>query len=82
MLFKAAAMRNKFTSLLPSAAGTASASGSIFLPFIKTCSTSIRFWVRVPVLSEQITDTQPRLSTAFRSFMMAFSFAIFWVPIA
>ena len=29
-----------------------------------------------------MTDTQPRLSTAFKSFMTAFSFAIFWVPIA
>ena len=40
------------------------------------------FWVRVPVLSEQITETEPKLSTAFRFLMMAFSFAIFWVPIA
>ncbi len=40
------------------------------------------FWVRVPVLSEQITDTAPRVSTALSSFMMAFSLAIFWVPMA
>ena len=38
--------------------------------------------VRVPVLSEQITETQPRLSTAFRFLMIACSLAIFWVPIA
>ena len=42
----------------------------------------MRFWVRVPVLSEQITETHPRLSTAFRSFMIACSLAIFWVPMA
>ena len=42
----------------------------------------ILFWVRVPVLSEQITDTAPRVSTALSSFMMAFSLAIFWVPMA
>ena len=40
----------------------------------------MRFWVRVPVLSEQITETEPRLSTAFKSLMMAFCRAIFWVP--
>ena len=40
------------------------------------------FWVRVPVLSEQMTDTEPKLSTALRFLMMAFSFAIFCVPIA
>ena len=40
------------------------------------------FWVNVPVLSEQMTDTQPRLSTAFSSLMMACSLAIFCVPIA
>ena len=33
-------------------------------------------------MSEQITDTQPRLSTAFKSLMMALSAAIFLVPIA
>ena len=38
--------------------------------------------MRVPVLSEQITDTAPRVSTALSSFMMAFSLAIFWVPMA
>ena len=52
------------------------------LPSTSTCSTVMRFWVRVPVLSEQITDTQPRLSTAFRSLMMACSRAICCVPMA
>ena len=33
-------------------------------------------------MSEQMTDTHPRLSTAFKSFIMAFCFAIFWVPVA
>ena len=40
------------------------------------------FWVRVPVLSEQMTETEPRLSTALRSFIIAFWRAIFWVPMA
>ena len=40
------------------------------------------FWVKVPVLSEQITDTEPSPSTALSDFMIAFSFAIFWVPSA
>ena len=31
---------------------------------------------------KQITETQPRLSTAFKSLTIAFSFAIFCVPIA
>ena len=36
----------------------------------------------MPVLSEQMTDTHPRVSTAFRSLMMACCLAIFWVPMA
>ena len=36
----------------------------------------------MPVLSEHITDTQPRLSTAFNCLIIAFSFAILRVPIA
>ena len=40
------------------------------------------FWVRVPVLSEHITETDPRPSTARSCFIIAFSLAIFWVPIA
>ena len=42
----------------------------------------MRFWVRVPVLSEQMTCTAPRLSTALSSLMTAFCLAIFWVPMA
>ena len=42
----------------------------------------MRFCVRVPVLSEQITDTLPKDSTALRSLMMACSRAIFCVPMA
>ena len=37
-----------------------------------TCCTVILFWVRVPVLSEQITPAQPRVSTAGSFFTMAF----------
>ena len=45
-------------------------------------STVILFWVKVPVLSEQITETEPKDSTAAKFLMMAFSLAIFCVPIA
>ena len=38
---------------------------------VKTSMTVILFCVRVPVLSEQITEMQPRLSTASSFFMMA-----------
>ena len=51
-------------------------------PSAKAFCTVMRFCVNVPVLSEQITETQPRLSTARRFLMIAFSFAIFCVPIA
>ena len=40
------------------------------------CDTVIRFWVNVPVLSEQIVDTEPSVSTASRFFMRQFFFAI------
>ena len=33
-------------------------------------------------ISEQITETEPKLSTALSSLIIAFSFAIFSVPIA
>ena len=52
------------------------------VPSAQICWTVIRFWVSVPVLSEQITCTEPRLSTAFSSLMMACCRAIFWVPMA
>ena len=45
-------------------------------------STVILFWVKVPVLSEQITETEPKDSTAAKFLIMAFSLAIFCVPIA
>ena len=51
-------------------------------PPLQNSSTCIWLRVSVPVLSEQITDTQPRLSTAFKSLMIACSFAICCVPIA
>ena len=50
--------------------------------FSPTYSTTvILFWVRVPVLSEQMTWVQPSVSTAVSRRMMAFSFAIFVTPI-
>ncbi len=42
-----------------------------------TCEqTVIRFWVKVPVLSEQIVVVEPRVSTASRFFTRQFFFAI------
>lgn len=37
--------------------------------------------VRVPVLSEQITDVQPKVSTEGKDLTMAFFFAILLVPV-
>ena len=42
----------------------------------------ILFWVRVPVLSEQITVVLPRVSTALRRLMMALHLTIFCMPMA
>ena len=42
----------------------------------------ILFCVSVPVLSEQITSVDPKASTADNFLTIAFSFAIFWTPIA
>ena len=47
-----------------------------------TSSTSIRFWVRVPVLSAQIQVTDPRLSTAARRRTRAWRAAIRRAPSA
>ena len=40
----------------------------------------MRFWVRVPVLSEQITWAQPRVSTAVRRRITALRLDIFVTP--
>jgi len=45
-------------------------------PGIQIFWTVISFWVRVPVLSVQITDVHPSVSTADNRFMRAFRFAI------
>ena len=44
--------------------------------------TSILFCVRVPVLSEQITEALPNVSTAGNFFIIAFFLTILWTPIA
>ena len=40
-------------------------------PSVQTCVSVMRFWVRVPVLSEQMTEALPRVSTAGRRRIMA-----------
>jgi len=57
-------------------------SASQTLPSVNAFCTVILFCVSVPVLSEQITETEPSASTARSFLMMAFCFAIFCVPIA
>ena len=44
--------------------------------------TVISFWVRVPVLSVQITVAQPRVSTAERRLIRAWRLAMRWTPMA
>lgn len=39
-------------------------------------ATVIRFWVRVPVLSEQMVDVDPKVSTASRFFTKQFFLAM------
>jgi len=46
-----------------------------------TLCTDIWFVVSVPVLSEQITEVQPRVSTDGRLRTIAFFLAILWVPV-
>lgn len=45
-----------------------------------TLRTDIWFVVSVPVLSEQMTEVQPSVSTEGKLRTMAFFFAIRWVP--
>lgn len=40
------------------------------------CATVMRFWVRVPVLSEQIVDVEPKVSTASKFLTRQFLDAI------
>ena len=47
-----------------------------------TFATAILFWVSVPVLSVQITVTEPRVSTEVSVFISAFRFAMRWLPMA
>ena len=50
------------------------------LSLLQTRETLIWLVVRVPVLSEQITFVQPRVSTLGRFLTIAFFWAIFLVP--
>ena len=49
---------------------------------VQTSKTAIWFLVSVPVLSEQMTDAQPRVSTAGRHLMMALRLAMRPTPMA
>ena len=51
-----------------------------FFPAVHTSTTVIRFWVRVPVLSEQMTPAQPRVSTAGSRLTMALRRAMRCTP--
>jgi len=51
-------------------------SASLMLSSNHMCATVMRFWVRVPVLSEQIVDVEPSVSTASRCFTRQFLLAI------
>ena len=48
------------------------------VPLSHKCATVILFWVRVPVLSEQMTLVEPKVSTPSRFFTRQFFFAILW----
>ena len=48
------------------------------LPLSHKCATVILFWVRVPVLSEQMTLVEPKVSTPSKFFTRQFFLAILW----
>ena len=49
----------------------------IFMLLYQRCSTVILFYVKVPVLSEQIHDVEPKVSTPSRFFTNTFFWANF-----
>ena len=55
-------------------------SSGAFIPSAYPFTRVIRFCVSVPVLSEQIIEALPRVSTAGRLLIMAFFFTIRWTP--
>ena len=74
--------RHKFfkKSICESVKFTSSATGSE--PYTHSLLTVILFMVRVPVLSEHITEVEPRVSTACICRTRAFFAAIFFAPCA
>ena len=55
-------------------------SGALKILIARTLETLIWLVVRVPVLSEQMTFVQPRVSTLGKLRTIAFFWAIFFVP--
>ncbi len=53
---------------------------SSFSSAVALSTTVMRFWVRVPVLSEQMICVEPRVSTAVRRLMMAFLLLMLVTP--
>ncbi len=72
-----ASVPRRSNDLIPREASSDISSG---FPFIQAFMTVILFWVRVPVLSEQITDALPSVSTAGSCRMMAFFSTMRWTP--
>ncbi len=68
-------MNSSWPGSLPSKVATGSS-----VPFMYTSLTVMRFWVSVPVLSEQMICVLPRVSTAASLRMMALRRAIFCTP--